>query len=219
MLTLFSTQDLNRIFDAKALTRGRSLALLGAVKLTLNEESIGVSVESAGQHFTGTIIPQSMGHRVVFNNTCSCGQSGCSHLAAGALAALDRFPSLRKATPAAVSPMAGLTEVANEERQNLVFELSPGEPPHACFVTCILIGERSGRVEPTTPSRVLAARSWAMPGRGMSMRQPAKSAACGCVRWRCARRHRLPRQSLRCVPCATTPRAHIPPSNAPRPHR
>jgi len=159
MLTLFSSQDLNRIFDAKALTRGRSLALLGAVKVTLNEESIGVSVESAGQHFTGTIIPQSMGHRVVFNNTCSCGQSGCAHLAAGALAALDRFPSLRKAAPAAASPMAGLTEVASEERQNVVFELSPGEPPHACFVTCILIGERSGRVEPTTPSRVLAARS------------------------------------------------------------
>jgi hypothetical protein len=40
-----------------------------------------------------------------------------------------------------------------------VFELSPGAPPHACFVSTFLIGERTGRLEVTTPSRILADRA------------------------------------------------------------
>ena len=46
-----------------------------------------------------------------------------------------------------------------DERQRLVFELSPGEPPHACFVSTLLIGERSGKIDATTPHRILADRT------------------------------------------------------------
>ena len=157
MLTLFSADDLGRAFDSRALTRGRSMGLLGSVVVTLGESSIAVVVETLGQRFSGTITPSTLGHRVVFSNTCSCGHAGCAHLAAGALAALDRFPALRKAAPK--TALEALTTVAAEERQHLVFELSPGEPPHACFVAAVLIGERSGRLEPTTPARILATRS------------------------------------------------------------
>ena len=40
MLTLFSSEDLGRIFDARVLTRGRSLVLLGTVEVALLEASL-----------------------------------------------------------------------------------------------------------------------------------------------------------------------------------
>ena len=157
MLTPFSSEDLGRIFDARVLTRGRSLVLLGAVEVALQDPSIAVTVEHLGLRHTASITPSALGHRVVFANKCSCGQSACVHMAAGALAALDRFPVLRKAVQK--SFLDTLAAPAAAERQRLVFELSPGEPPHACFVSTILIGERSGRLEPTTPARILSDRA------------------------------------------------------------
>ncbi len=157
MLTPYSSEDLGRIFDARVLTRGRSLALLGAVEVTLEDASISVVVEHLGLRHTASITPSSLGHRVVFLNKCSCGHSACAHMAAGALAALDRFPALRK--PVQKSFLDTLAAPAAAERQRLVFELSPGEPPHACFVSTVLIGERSGALEPTTPGRILADRA------------------------------------------------------------
>ena len=157
MLTPFSSEDLSRIFDSRVLTRGRSLVLLGTVEVALQDPSIAVTVEHLGLRHTASITPSALGHRVVFANKCSCGQSACAHMAAGALAALDRYPVLRK--PVQKSFLDTLAIPAAAERQRLVFELSPGEPPHACFVNTILIGERSGRLEPTTPARILSDRA------------------------------------------------------------
>ena len=162
MLIPFSTEDLSRVFDSRALTRGRSLVLLGSVEVTLDDASIGVTVEHIGQTHTATIKPTSLGHRLVFINTCSCGQAGCAHMAAGALAALDRFPVLRKAQPKTALDRLSATPrppAQAAERQRLVFDLAPGTPPYACFVSTILIGERSNREDPTTPKRILADRS------------------------------------------------------------
>jgi hypothetical protein len=97
MLTPFSSEDLGRVFDARALTKGRTLVLLGTVEVTLQDPSIAVAVEHLGLRHTASITPSSLGHRVVFLNKCSCGQSTCVHLAAGSLAALDRYPALRQA--------------------------------------------------------------------------------------------------------------------------
>lgn len=157
MLTPFSSEDLGRVFDARALTKGRTLVLLGTVGVTLQDLSIAVVVEHLGLRHTASITPSSLGHRVVFLNKCSCGQSACVHLAAGALAALDRYPALRKAVQR--NFLDALANPPAEERQRLVFELSPGAPPHACFVSTFLIGERTGRLEVTTPSRILADRA------------------------------------------------------------
>jgi len=157
MLTPFSSEDLGRVFDARALTKGRTLVLLGTVSVTLQDPSIAVVVEHLGLRHTASITPSSLGHRVMFLHKCSCGQSACVHLAAGALAALDRYPALRK--PVQRNFLDALANPPAEERQRLVFELSPGTPPHACFVSTFLIGERTGRLEVTTPSRILADRA------------------------------------------------------------
>jgi superfamily II DNA or RNA helicase len=157
MLTPFSAEDLSRVFDARAITRGRSLILLGTVEVALRDGSIAVAVEHLGQRHTGGITPSMVRHRVSLLRHCSCGQSACAHLAAGALAALDRFPVLRK--PTQESFIDTLTSPAAEERQLLVFELAPGTPPDACFITPLLIGDRTGRATGTTPSRILADRT------------------------------------------------------------
>ncbi|MCB8881416.1 ATP-dependent helicase [Acidisoma cellulosilytica] len=172
-VTPFSTEDLSRVFDAAMLRRGRSLILLEAVTVSLKDASITVVVEHIGVRYTASITPSARGSRVGFLNRCSCGQSACSHVAAGALAALDRFPVLRRPEqtsllsalsapaqagsppPAAVAPGVSVAG----ERQRLVFELSPGEPPHACFVATLLIGERTGAMATTTPARILADRT------------------------------------------------------------
>ena len=49
MLTPFSSEDLSRIFDSRALTRGRSLVLLEAVDVSLADDSINVAVEHLGR--------------------------------------------------------------------------------------------------------------------------------------------------------------------------
>ena len=98
MLTPFSSEDLGRAFDARTLTKGRTLILLGTVDVTLQDPVIAVAVEHLGLRHTAVIAPSLLRNRVAFTNRCSCGQSACAHLAAGALAALDRFPALRKPT-------------------------------------------------------------------------------------------------------------------------
>ena len=153
MLTPFSPEDLSHVFDASVLRRGRSLILLESVSVTLGDAAIAVVVDQLGQRHTATITPSARGSRVGFLNKCSCGQSACAHLAAGALAALDRYPALRKPEP--TSLLEKLAPVG-EERQRLVFELSPGEMPHACFVSTLLVGERTGAPGTTTPARILA---------------------------------------------------------------
>ena len=157
MLTPFSTEDLGRIFDSRTLTRGRSLVLLGTVEVALQEASIEVVVEHLGLRHIANIRTSPLGQRVVFANWCSCSQSSCAHMAAGALAALDRHASLRK--PVQGNFMDALTAPVSAERQRLVFEVSPGRPPDACYVATLLVGERTGRLEATTPSRILEDRS------------------------------------------------------------
>lgn len=134
MLTPFSSEDLGRVFDARALTKGRTLVLLGTVEVTLQDPSIAVAVEHLGLRHAASITPSLLGHRVVFLNKCSCGQSACVHLAAGSLAALDRYPALRR--PVQKSFLDALANSPAEERQRLVFELSlarhrmPASSPH-----------------------------------------------------------------------------------------
>ena len=153
MPTPFSSEDLGRVFDARTLTKGRTLVLLGVVDVVFHDPSLAVTVEHLGVRHVASITPSLLRRRVTFLGRCSCGHSACVHLAAGALAALDRYPALRK--PTQQSFLDALAVPTAEEHRRLVFELSPGEPPHACFVSTLLIGERTGRIEVTTPRRIL----------------------------------------------------------------
>jgi superfamily II DNA or RNA helicase len=157
MLTPYTSQDLSRIFDARALTRGRSLGLGGGVEVHLEGEAItGTVQDSLGIH-TVRILPALLGRRVVFDNQCTCRSTACAHLAAAAFAALDRFPALRKAEQQTfLDTLTTANAKPEPERQHLVFELAPADPPHACIVTIMLVGDRSGTSTPTTPRKILA---------------------------------------------------------------
>src|SRR4051794_33109776 len=155
MPTPFSSQDLGRIFDARALTRGRSLGLAGAVAVQLEGDTITATVRDKDASRSVRITPSVLGRRVVFDHRCSCGAPGCAHLAAAAFAALDHFPVLRK--PEQQTFLDALTVAPPEkERQRVVFELSAAEPPQTAVVTTILVGERSGVATPTTPRAIAA---------------------------------------------------------------
>jgi superfamily II DNA or RNA helicase len=153
MPTPYSSQDLGRIFDARVLTRGRSLGLAGGVDVQLQGDTITGQVQDRAVSYTIRITPALMGRRVVFDHQCSCRSTGCTHLAAAAFAALDRFPALRKAEQQTFLDTL-TTPAVEKERQRIVFELAPAEPPHACVVTTLLIGERTGIAAPTTPRQI-----------------------------------------------------------------
>jgi superfamily II DNA or RNA helicase len=155
MPTPFTSQDLGRIFDARILTRGRSLGLAGGVEVALEGDTVTGAVQERDVAHSVRITPSLLGRRVVFDHRCSCGVPGCAHLAAAAFAALDRFPALRKPEQQTFFD-ALTTAAAQKERQRIVFELAPAEPPAACVVTTLLIGERSGIGAPTTPRQIAA---------------------------------------------------------------
>ena len=153
MPTPYTSQDLGRIFDARILTRGRSLGLAGGVDVHLDGDTISGTVTDRSVPYTVSLTPALFGRRVMFDNRCSCRSTGCAHLAAAAFAALDRFPALRKAEQQTFLDTL-TTAPPEKERQRIVFELAPAEPPHACIVTTVLIGERSGVATPTTPRQI-----------------------------------------------------------------
>ncbi len=155
MPTPFSSQDLGRTFDGRALTRGRTLGLAGGVEVGLDGDTITGTVQDRAFSYTVSITPSLLGRRVVFDHRCTCRVPGCAHLAAAAFAALDRYPALRR--PEQQTFLDTLTAApAEKERHRIVFELAPGDHPHACVVTSLLIGERSGIATPTTPRAIAA---------------------------------------------------------------
>ncbi|MFL5252759.1 MAG: SNF2-related protein [Rhodopila sp.] len=168
MPTPFSSQDLGRIFDARALTRGRSLGLAGAVAVQLEGDTLTATVQDKDAQHSVRITPSALGRRVMFDHHCSCGAQTCAHRAAAALAALDHFPVLRK--PEQQTFLDALTAAPPEkERQRVVFELSAAEPPQTAIVTTILIGERTGVATPTTPQAIAADGQADAKARGLAM--------------------------------------------------
>ncbi len=156
MPTPFSAEDMGRIFDARALTRGRTLVLFGAVEVRLDGDTINASIDDLGVRRNASITPSLLGgKRVVFDSKCTCRHPACVHLAATCLAALDRFPALRRVDQQK-SFIDRLSEAPAEERKRVMFELSPADAPAACVVAATLIGERSGRIGPSSPADVLA---------------------------------------------------------------
>ena len=152
MTTPFSAEDLRAVFEPRTLTRARSLVLLGAVEVALSGASITAAVADAGLRRTATLTPSPRAGRVGFTSRCTCRQVACAHLAAAGLAALDRFPALRRLpTP------PGLDLPSGQARpRTVVFELAAASPPAACMVTTMLLDEQTARTEDVQP-RSLAA--------------------------------------------------------------
>ena len=118
------------------------------VEVSLDGATVTGTVQDRGIAYAVSITPALLGRRLVFDHRCTCRDKGCAHLAAAGFAALDRFPELRKPEQ---QTFLDTLAVPVKERQRLVFELSPAAPPHACAVTSMLIGERTGIVAPVTP--------------------------------------------------------------------
>jgi len=154
MPTAFSSYDLGLVFEPRALTRGRSLILIGAVDVQQDGESLRGVVEELKKRYIAWVTPRADGERVGFDTQCTCHKPGCPHRAATALAALERFPALRRPEPKGL--FDAMPPSTTDEARRAVFELSPGMPPHACFVATALAGERTGRLTPTTPRALTA---------------------------------------------------------------
>ncbi len=98
----FSAEDFDRVFDATVVRRAQSVIALGFVKdVALQGDTIEGAVEDMdGTRRTCSITPEQKGSRISFaERECSCGERACRHLAATALAALAKFPELRKPEP------------------------------------------------------------------------------------------------------------------------
>ncbi|OYV26874.1 MAG: hypothetical protein B7X08_00350 [Acidocella sp. 20-63-7] len=97
----YSAEDFDRVFDATVLRRAQSLIAFGFAEVKLDGDTITGEVKDAdGSTKTTSITPALVGKRITFaERDCSCGERGCRHLAATALAALAKFPVLRKAAP------------------------------------------------------------------------------------------------------------------------
>jgi superfamily II DNA or RNA helicase len=150
----FSIDDLGRSFDARAITRGRSMILLGQVEVELERDTIVGTVDHLGMHQAVRLTAVMEGGEVGFTGQCTCRQPGCAHRAAIAIKALERFPGLRKAAPAKAPDVLAAKPAA--ERRRLVLELAPAKAPHSCVVTTKLVHERTRQTRPATPAEVLA---------------------------------------------------------------
>jgi superfamily II DNA or RNA helicase len=98
----FSAEDFDRVFDATVVRRAQSVIALGFVKdVALQGDTIEGAVEDMdGTRHRTSITPEQKGSRISFaERECTCGERGCRHLAATALAALAKFPALRKPEP------------------------------------------------------------------------------------------------------------------------
>jgi len=149
----FSSEDLGRTFESHALTRGRNLILRDCVEVSLDGDTIAGVVRDGDIRHAVKVTPLLRGSRVVVSSRCGCERHACAHMAAAALAALDRFPSLRK--PQQKSFFDALLVSPKSERRHLVFFLSPGQLPFAFFVATMLELEGSSHIEATTPRKIL----------------------------------------------------------------
>ena len=61
----FSSQDLGRVFDARPLTRGRTLVLSGGVEVRLDGDTIAGTVQDPAGRHTVRITPSPLGRRAV----------------------------------------------------------------------------------------------------------------------------------------------------------
>ncbi|MDR3506125.1 MAG: hypothetical protein P4L52_07755, partial [Acidocella sp.] len=102
MPVTFSAEDFDGTFDSSLIRRAQSLIALGFVKdVNLHGDTIdGIVEDMDGTRRTTSITPERKGSRISFaERECSCGEHKCRHLAATALAALAKFPQLRKQAP------------------------------------------------------------------------------------------------------------------------
>jgi superfamily II DNA or RNA helicase len=175
MIVRYSSEDLGRVFDSRTLGRGRNLILANAVDVALDGGEVSGTVRDGDLTHSIRLTPAQLGgRRVIFRTRCGCERPGCAHLAAAALAALDRFPDLRK--PQQQSFLDAMLSHTAPEKLAPVFRLSPGLAPSACFVSVGLESRNGSRIEPVTFAAVAGD-----PAQGERVRELARHLGAGAV--------------------------------------
>ena len=167
----FSLDDLARLFDAKTMQRGRTLALSGAVTLGSCVDRIEGTVSDLGRSLSVLVTPVQGSRRIVFDRNCSCGRNACAHMVALTMAAHDTLPQWRSSSlfdlmdkgDGAPAPSARRLPVAappsSEPKRPAIrrvhWTLEPGKDDVAIFVSAGL-GADGSEVEAVTPRDVLA---------------------------------------------------------------
>jgi superfamily II DNA or RNA helicase len=170
MPTAYSSQDLGRIFDGRVLTRGRSLMLIGAVKVALTGDTIRAVVDDKGVRQEALATPAPLGSRVVFDTSCTCGAHDCAHLAAGLLGALDRFPELRAvvAQPSLLDRVTAPAAATTAEKRRLLIELAPAIEGPGLTIGFVSVGEVSRNRERLSPHAILTDPNRSAPLRALA---------------------------------------------------
>jgi superfamily II DNA or RNA helicase len=178
MPTAFSTQDLGRIFDGRAMTRGRSLGLIGAVKVALNGDTIRAVVDERGARYEALATPSMLGRQVIFDTQCSCGAHDCVHLAAGLIGALEAFPQLRTVV---VQPnLLDRVTAAPAEKTRVLIELAPADAS-GVSLSFVKLAEVSRTREVLAPRAVLTDPNRAPALRALASLMGAETEAGGVV--------------------------------------
>lgn len=93
---LFAEEDITRVFDPRTMQRARHLIMLGAVQLAPTSSRIEARIVDNGREVNVVVTPMRFGQRTLFDRSCSCGRSVCSHTAAAAMMTLETRPEWRR---------------------------------------------------------------------------------------------------------------------------
>ena len=186
----FAQEDLANVFDVKTIQRARHLILLGAVQLGPVDARIEAKVIDGGREIAVVVTPIKFGQRTLFDRSCSCGRSVCSHAAAAAMMTLDTRPEWRRPVqisllerletqppaqppqraPARTAPPLRPVPVSRAAEERVaVWTIEPGNDNAVLYVTAHLarIG-RDGKPEadgiPATLRRVIEKTARTMQG-------------------------------------------------------
>jgi superfamily II DNA or RNA helicase len=154
MPTPYSTEDLEQAFDAPLIRRGRSLNFIDAVRVSLDGDVIRGLVDDKGVECRVMMEPTLYHRKISFaERECSCGEWKCPHMTATALAAMQRFPALRKpkAEPEVIVPAQERDPA--EARQTAKLRRRGRQPAPAAIVPALNLPEVDGVVldRPMTP--------------------------------------------------------------------
>ena len=159
----FAEEDLSRIFDQKTLQRGRSLVLLGEVRLGAAEDRIRATVTDLGRTHEVSVTPVHRAQRVALDRTCTCSRPACAHMAAAALLALDTRPQWRRAVQTSMidllktkpgevmksaAPKPAAAPVQTRAIPRAYWTIEPGQGDAALFVTATLTPATASRSPP-----------------------------------------------------------------------
>ena len=176
----FAEEDLLSTFGEAMLAEARRLRGAGAVVLAAAGPAIEATIAADGEHRRVVLTPTQRGARVAFPGTCeptpfpqtrraqqpALGEAACVHLAAAALAALERDPTWRRPVQHSLFELAE-RGAHHRPQRHIVFALEPGSEDQAIFVSVFAETVKRGVRTATECSPAAAAAETDAAGRAL----------------------------------------------------